>query len=137
MLKSAVTLVTAIALIVAGGVLIAFMFQNVAATDDEWQRYVYLLSGVEAVVFAAVRWLFGKEVHREQAATAEAARKASEEEKGNAVADAAGAEAKGRELARAILSTAGGNQQQQAMIGGGDGPMAHLVRHARSAYPDV
>jgi hypothetical protein len=28
-------------------------------------QFVYLLSGVEAVLSAAVGWLFGKEVHRE------------------------------------------------------------------------
>ncbi len=134
-LKSVMTLLMAIGLIAAGGVLIAFMFQNVGADDDTWQRYTYLLSGVEAVVFAAVGWLFGKEVHREQAETATKERKESEEEKAAAVARAAGEEAKGQELARAIIASAGGSDRAEAMVGGGDGPMAHLVRHARSAYP--
>ena len=136
-LKSVVALLVAIFLIAAGGVLVAFMFQNVAAADDTWERYTYLLSGVEAVVFAAVGWLFGKEVHREQAETAEKERKVSEKEKTAAVATAADAEAKGRALARAVIAEAGGRDRAESMVGGGDGPMANLVRHARAAYPDA
>ena len=66
-IKSTVTLIAAIVLLLLGGLLIAFLLVNVGASEPTWQRYVYLLSGVEAVVFAAVGWLFGKEVHREQA----------------------------------------------------------------------
>lgn len=137
--RSGVTLVIAIVLIAAGGVIVAFMFTNVAVDESTWQRYVVLLSGVEAVVFAAVGWLFGKEVHREQADTAEKARKDAETDKHKAVADAATAEAKGRDLARAIIAAAGGPERAQTLAGAGVGnpEMAQLVRQARALYPEV
>jgi hypothetical protein len=56
----------------------AFLLSEVGVSQESWQREVYLLSGVEAVVFAAVGWLFGKEVHREQAEKAEANAQAAE-----------------------------------------------------------
>jgi hypothetical protein len=36
-----------------------------------WARYVYLLTGIETITFTAIGWLFGKEVHREQAEMAQ------------------------------------------------------------------
>jgi hypothetical protein len=35
-----------------------------------WTRYIYLLTGVETVAFAALGWLFGREVHRQQVSDA-------------------------------------------------------------------
>src|SRR5262245_34336337 len=136
-LKSAVTLLVAVALLIAGGFLVAFLIQQVNVEEPAWQRYTYIASGVEAVVFAAVGWLFGKEVHREQAEKAEEQREQSETEKTNAVAAAAGAQAKGQELARAVIAAAGGTERAQSLIGGAEGAMAQLVRHAKSAYPDA
>ena len=34
-------------------------------------QYTYLLSGLETITFTAIGWLFGKEVHRQQAQPAE------------------------------------------------------------------
>ena len=140
-IKSTVTLIAAIVLLLLGGLLIAYLLVNVGASEPIWQRYVYLLSGVEAVVFAAVGWLFGKEVHREQAAKAEKDRDAAENEKAKAIAAAADSEATGRQLARAILATAAGDAElegidRQAGVGANaNSPMAALARQARNAYP--
>lgn len=49
-----------------------FMFFGVRqASETEWSRAVYLLSGVETVAFAAVAFFFGREIHRERAEKAE------------------------------------------------------------------
>jgi len=40
-------------------------------TDAQWNRYVYLVNGVEAIVFAAAGFLFGREVNRQRAENAE------------------------------------------------------------------
>jgi hypothetical protein len=62
------------------GLLIIYMLTRTSdATELEWQRDVYLLSGVEAVAFAATGFLFGKEVHRQQAAQATARADKAEE----------------------------------------------------------
>jgi len=63
-----VGLVVAVLALFSFGLLILYMLSRTSnATELEWQRDVYLLSGVEAVAFAAAGFLFGKEVHRQQA----------------------------------------------------------------------
>jgi hypothetical protein len=139
-MRTQVTLVMAVVLTAAGGVIIWWLFGQAGVDETTWQRYTSLHAGVEAVVFTAVGWLFGKEVHREQAATAEKERKAADDRKEQAVAAAAGSESKGRELARAIVAAAGGTDKAQTLaegIGVGGSELATLVRHARSAYPEV
>lgn len=44
---------------------------NTSMAEVEWARFVYLLTGVETITFAGIGWLFGREVHREQAQVAE------------------------------------------------------------------
>lgn len=53
--------------------LIAFLLSNSSTAMSEvvWSRYVYLLTGIETITFTAIGWLFGKEVHREQAEMAQ------------------------------------------------------------------
>lgn len=69
-IRAAVTLVVALLLVLGGSAMIVFLVGKVSSTQSEWDRYIYLLGGVEAVVFAAIGWFFGKEVHREQAQAA-------------------------------------------------------------------
>jgi hypothetical protein len=42
-----------------------------SSSDAGWQRLAYVFSGVETVVFTAVGWLFGREINRKQAETAQ------------------------------------------------------------------
>jgi hypothetical protein len=62
----------AVGLLAAFAVLVAVML-SMADTRDEtvWQRRVYLFGAAEAVVFTAVGWLFGREVHRQAAQSAQ------------------------------------------------------------------
>ncbi|WP_436532203.1 hypothetical protein [Actinoplanes sp. HUAS TT8] len=74
---------------VAAGLLIGFAFLVVAmillagGDDVVWQRRVYVFGAVEALVFTAIGWLFGREVHRSAAqaarADADAANQAAEQ----------------------------------------------------------
>jgi hypothetical protein len=75
-----VGLVVAVLALFSFGLLIMYMLTRTSdATELEWQRDVYLLSGVEAVAFAAAGFLFGKEVHRQQAEQATARADKAEE----------------------------------------------------------
>lgn len=83
------------------------------ATELEWTRSVYLFGSVEAITFAAAGFVFGREVHRRQAESAEAradeaqsAAQAARQEAAAAGADVAEAEAKGRALTAAIAARA-------------------------------
>ncbi len=46
---------------------VLYMIRHLTATEQAWTRSTYLFASVEAIAFAAVGWLFGREVHREQA----------------------------------------------------------------------
>jgi hypothetical protein len=98
--------IVAAALIMAFVVLTVFMLSWADGPDEVWKNRVFVFSSVEAIVFTAVGWIFGREVHRSQA---ESARKDAEEAKGVASrkADEAAAErANGMRLAGAVESFA-------------------------------
>src|SRR5215212_6276137 len=63
--------VVTILLLLAFAVLVIVLTIS-ADTGDEttWQRRVYLFGAVQAIVFTAVGWLFGREVHRSAAESA-------------------------------------------------------------------
>lgn len=83
-------------------------------TDAAWDRRVYVFGSVEALVFAAVGWVFGREVHR---ADAEKARQDADQAKKDAKAaqaeaadkreEAATERMKGQSLAAAVDAAAG------------------------------
>ena len=80
-----VGLVVAVVALFSFGLLIMYMLSRTSdATELEWQRDVYLLSGVEAVAFAAAGFLFGKEIHRQQAEQATARADKAEEKAADA-----------------------------------------------------
>jgi hypothetical protein len=147
-LKTNVALIVSLFVIVAATLLIGFMILDVDALDETWKRYTYLLTGVEAIVFAAVGWLFGKEVHREQAENAEQKRGEAEDHARQASERAASEAEKGRGLARAVIAAAHGSAREETLEAAapdGQGPgrpaeaatMNALVDHAKSAYTDL
>jgi hypothetical protein len=98
----------AIGLLVAFMALVIYMLATADGAADTWERQVYVFGAVEAIVFTAVGWIFGREVHR---ANAENAREDASQAKQEAAAKGAQVEAlteevaKGRTLAAAIDAT--------------------------------
>jgi hypothetical protein len=105
----------AAALIVAFVVLTVFMLSWANASDAVWKNRVFVFSSVEAIVFTAVGWIFGREVHRAQA---ESARMDADDAKQDAkeksdladrkAEEAAEERAKGMRLAGAVETFAAG-----------------------------
>jgi hypothetical protein len=91
--------VAAVVAYVAALVALAMAADDVKSTT--WERYVYLLSGAEAIVFAAVGWIFGKEIHRGKAEQADQAIKDAKD----SAAGEAHAKATLREFARTVAAT--------------------------------
>ena len=101
--------VVALVLLTAFAVLAVWMMASADVEETTWARRVYVFGAVEAIVFAAVGWLFGREVHRGQA---EAAQKDAQEAKADAAEardtasakseEAAVARTKGQALASAV-----------------------------------
>lgn len=94
--------------VVVGFILaVAYLFWAARNTSpDEWQRMIFVFSGVEAVVFAAVGWLFGREVSRGQAKAAEQRADANQEQAMSATARASDLEARGQAALAAVDSRA-------------------------------
>jgi hypothetical protein len=140
--------VTAV-LIAAFAALVAFLVNEAGVSQTTWQRYVYLLSGFEAIVFAAVGWMFGKEVHRGQAESAEKTAKEAqagkdrEAQKATEAAEQVSQEhERGRSLAQKVVAHAGDTAARVAAAGGAEadahaGALQSLVKDAIAAYPDA
>jgi hypothetical protein len=106
---------------------------NSDVTEIVWSRYVYLFGGFEAVVFTAVGWLFGREVHR---AAVETATKHAAEYKEEA--DAAKDEAsRGRALAVAVKASAPLATQTRITVGerAAQSDFATVLRMAEELFP--
>lgn len=99
-----------IALFVASCWVLYQAADNADVTEMVWGRYVYIFGGLEAIVFTAVGWIFGREVHRAAAelASQDAARAREEAERTRQHAAAAEDQAeKGRALAEAVKASVG------------------------------
>ena len=99
-----VPLVVAILVLWYFGTLIKRMFGLTSPniTELEWGRNTYLYAGIEALAYAAAGFLFGKEVHRQQAEKAEANADRSQQVANNAQMASATNKANGRTLANSI-----------------------------------
>jgi hypothetical protein len=130
----------------------AFLFYNMYVLAETgqaqlWERRMALYGTVEALAFTAAGYLFGKEVHREQAAKAEARANTKATEAENAKTDAAEAKAKGRNLKQLIdtkrksTSTAGGDAFESAREAAGDAihrrHLAEIADFAERLFPSV
>jgi cytochrome bd-type quinol oxidase subunit 1 len=139
---------TVVAIVILAGfaVLLYHMYQ-VAPTREEtlWNRSLVLFGSVEAIAFTAAGYLFGKEVHREQAQKAEQRAEEKTAEAGAARAAAAEAKAKGESLKKAIeakqpsLSRGTMDESLQPRAGGGDpaggAALNELATLAQSLFP--
>jgi hypothetical protein len=61
----------AVAILVAFAGFMFLMLRQIATDENTWNRWLFIYGGVEAIVFAAAGYLFGREVHRERAEVAE------------------------------------------------------------------
>jgi hypothetical protein len=95
---------------------IRYMLGMTAANDVEWTRSVYLYTPVETVAFAAVGWLFGREVHRQEAQRAEQRVSAAEARLSTAEQRASDAQAKAAEATTKGLALAAATRAKAAAL---------------------
>ncbi len=100
--KDTLIRVVALVILAAFALLVVAMFRILGAVETQWTRAVFLFSGVEAIAFSAAGFLFGREVNRQRADTAEETSKNLSEKTNDAVAKSAEAIANGRAL-RALI----------------------------------
>lgn len=92
---------------------IYFLVGKVGSGNEAWPRLTFLFTGVEAIVFSAVGFVFGREVNRSRAEKAERYakeadedRKLAEQKELDALAKAKEETLKGENLAKEILNKA-------------------------------
>lgn len=108
----------------------AFLVFNADTENStEWERWVYVFGAAEAVAFAAIGWMFGREVNRQRAEKAE-------EGAEKARTDAQSEHAKGATLAGLVRAGAAraGHQglTEQGAPGGDD--LAAALDYATKKY---
>jgi type VI protein secretion system component VasK len=129
-----VIVVVAIAVLIIYIVFIILNWNEVDTDNDAtWVRRIMLLGGIEAIAFAAAGWLFGREVGRESAAKAEAAKDKAETAKDKAQGDANAAKADALRLSsRVTQAAAGGGFAMSASSG--DTELASLAREIEERW---
>ena len=133
--------VLAAGVLVAYGFFVYYLIGKVNAEDPDWSRLIYLFSGVEAIVFAAAGFLFGKEVNRKRAERAEKDVKQVEKQK-----DVAQEEAVEERKKALILGAMAIQAEQTATINSDQGslemasvktPVNNIAEKARRLYPEL
>jgi hypothetical protein len=118
-MKDQIALLVAVLALVAMGVFVVYLAHpsQIDGKDLAWARLQYLFGAIEAIAFAGAGWLWGKEVHRQEAASA-----ANAHEQANKAAAAKG-EATGKlnALAEAVIANADAINKAQGDVGGGHG----------------
>ena len=149
------TFAVAVIAILGYVVFIIYMLNQVGEKNEVvWTRTVLIFGGAEAIAFAAVGYIFGREVNRQRADSAELdakdARKDAKEA-GNRIVEAekeaAEEKTKGKSLARSVMAkqstrttgrlNMGGQSQNQNQAGSGTPDVDELAAFAKSLYPDL
>lgn len=133
----------AIGILIAYGFFIHFLIGKADAKEPDWSRLIYLFSGVEAIVFAAAGFLFGREVNRKRAENAEEEKKQAENQKEEAKKQAVEERKKGLILGTMVIreektatSMTSENMSLEGMASK-PGPVASMAKSARSMYPEL
>ncbi|WP_400072415.1 hypothetical protein [Zobellia russellii] len=131
----------ALGILIAYGFFIYFLIGKVDSGDPSWSRLIYLFSGVEAIVFAAVGFLFGKEVNRQRAEKAEIEKKQVEEQKEKIKDEKVAEHNKGLVLGAMIMQAEG--SQNKSMENRGlemeisSSELQSIAEKAKQLYPEL
>lgn len=113
-----------VAMLVVLGALGTGLLITANVSDNVWQHRAYVYGTLEAIVFTAVGWLFGREVHRGEAVTAKTDAAASKQDAQQATsaltaktADVARVQAKLTALASAVTNASAGPADQDRSRG--------------------
>ncbi|RSM43826.1 hypothetical protein DMA12_18335 [Amycolatopsis balhimycina DSM 5908] len=136
--------VAAVLLLLGFAALVFFLVGKAeSAGEGTWSRFVYLFGAAEALVFTAVGWLFGREVHRQAAQNAEVRADQATTRAESAINVAADQEAKGRALKAAVEARArllpGQSGVEERGIGTDEPPaddVRQLAEFARTLFPN-
>lgn len=107
-MKASLANLVALVFLLAFLILTVLLYREVGQNELQWSRKVFLYGAVEAVAFAAAGYLFGKEVNRQRAESAEERADVNEEQakNGKALAVAIRTEKRAEESDTVLLARA-------------------------------
>ena len=123
--KDGAALLVAVVALVALGVGAAYLASpgQMAASELQWARLQYLFGAVQAVAFAGAGWLWGREVHREQADRAESRLDKAQRGEIDAARSAGQAQGNLTTLAQAVIANLTAIGQVHDEVGGTAEPL--------------
>jgi hypothetical protein len=113
-LREYVAVGVAVGALVLFAVLCFRLLNNLGLEEPGWTRAVYVLTGIEAVAFAAAGFLFGSEVHRRRAESAEERAEENQGKADNAEKEAARVRAGAQALTTQIEAKLGTQPERLA-----------------------
>lgn len=117
-----------------------------AQSEDEkiWTRFIYLFSGVEAIVFSAVGFIFGREVNRTRAEKSENEAKDAQNQEKEAKIKENEAKVKGESLAKLVLSKVDNPKAPSSKFkiramsaGKEENEILDLAMYVKTLYPEL
>jgi hypothetical protein len=85
---------------------VAYKVDGSAGKEIEWSRYLYLIAGIEAIVFVAVGFVFGKDVARKAQQNAENIANTSQQTASQAINEKEQAQQKTQDIKKSLISLA-------------------------------
>lgn len=70
-LRAVMPWIFALIILVAYSLFLKYLLGKTQVEDNEWMKLTYIFGSLEAIVFTAVGFIFGREVNRSRAVTAE------------------------------------------------------------------
>jgi uncharacterized membrane protein YgcG len=143
-LRGVAAIIVAVLVLIGFAGFVAYLVAHVNSSTQSWTRYVYLFGAVQALLFTAFGWLFGREVNRQAVKSAESRADTSSTRAEVANAVAADQKARGEALragieARANRAATTGAVEERGIddAGGGAtvGNLDELVAFARTLFP--
>jgi hypothetical protein len=103
--RTLVAVLVVLLAVIGFGLIVWYLVKSSSSSSEpHWQRLTYVYTGVQTVVFTAVGWLFGREVNRKHAETAQAQADSATAAEKAALVKAADLDARGRAAKAAVAA---------------------------------
>lgn len=131
--------------VLAYGIFVFLLLDKIASDEPYWTRLIFIFSSLEAITFAALGYVFGKEITKKIAIGAERAQKQAQKEAQKATLQWQSERTNGLALAGMIVGAFDGKDPSMLSVrnlaeeGGDDGSGAtqFLVKKAKEFYPEL
>lgn len=139
--------IIAISVLLVYGIFLVYLLKEIKTEEPFWTRMMMLFTSLEAIVFAAVGYIFGREVNKKRAEEAVKDKEVAKKEAIEAQKEKTEEKVKGLKLATSVLANEeffnlqidniGGNQHALDGYTSGGSVIHALVVKAKKLYPEL